>query len=100
MSENNEILLTVKGLSTHFYTEQGKAKAVQQVGFSIKKGKTFALVGESGCGKSVTAYSILRLIQKPGKIVAGKILLYPKDKPVIDIISLGKKSQTLYKVRG
>ncbi len=80
MGENNEILLSVKGLSTHFYTEQGKAKAVQQVGFSIKKGKTFALVGESGCGKSVTALSIMKLVPyPPGKIVSGEIIFRGKD---------------------
>ncbi|MHC4636239.1 MAG: ABC transporter ATP-binding protein [Planctomycetota bacterium] len=73
MSDNG-ILLTIEDLSTHFYVEGGVAKAVQQVSFSIKKGKTFALVGESGCGKSVTALSIMRLIPyPPGKIVAGTI---------------------------
>jgi len=80
MSENNEILLSVKELSTHFYTDQGKAKAVQEVGFSIKKGKTFALVGESGCGKSVTALSIMRLVPyPPGKIVSGGVNFRGKD---------------------
>ncbi|MGD9109965.1 MAG: ABC transporter ATP-binding protein [Phycisphaerales bacterium] len=75
MSENG-ILLSVEGLSTHFFVEDGLAKAVQNVSFSVRKGKTFALVGESGCGKSVTALSIMRLVpQPPGEIVSGKILL-------------------------
>ena len=70
----NEIILTVKNLSTHFTSEEGVAKAVQEVSFSIKKGGTFALVGESGCGKSVTALSIMRLIPSPpGEIVNGEI---------------------------
>jgi oligopeptide/dipeptide ABC transporter ATP-binding protein len=72
---NNGVLLSAESVSTHFFTEEGVARAVQDVSFSIKKGKTFALVGESGCGKSVTALSIMRLIpDPPGKIVGGKIM--------------------------
>lgn len=73
---DNGTLLSVEGLSTHFFVEDGVAKAVQNVGLSVKKGKTFALVGESGCGKSVTALSIMQLVpQPPGEIVSGKVLL-------------------------
>jgi oligopeptide/dipeptide ABC transporter ATP-binding protein len=72
----NEMLISVRHLSTHFSTEQGLARAVQDISFDIPKAKTLALVGESGCGKSVTALSILRLIPNPpGRIVAGEILL-------------------------
>jgi oligopeptide/dipeptide ABC transporter ATP-binding protein len=72
---DNGTLLDVKGLCVDFFTEAGFAHAVQDVSFSVKKGQTFALVGESGCGKSVTALSIMRLIpDPPGKIVAGQIL--------------------------
>ncbi len=75
MTENNDILLSIKNLSTWFYTEQGLAKAVQNVSFDIPRGKTLAVVGESGCGKSVTALSVMRLIPwPPGKIVEGEIL--------------------------
>jgi oligopeptide/dipeptide ABC transporter ATP-binding protein len=71
---DNGILLDIKGLCVDFFTENGTAKAVQGVSFSMKKGRTFALVGESGCGKSVTALSVMRLIpDPPGKIVAGEI---------------------------
>ncbi len=71
---DNGIILSVQNLSTFFDTEQGTAKAVQDVSFDIKKGQTLALVGESGCGKSVTALSIMRLIPSPpGEIAAGKI---------------------------
>jgi len=67
-------LLNIKGLSVDFFTENGIAHAVQDVSFSVKKGQTFALVGESGCGKSVTALSVMRLIpDPPGKIAAGEI---------------------------
>ncbi|MHC4413111.1 MAG: ABC transporter ATP-binding protein [Planctomycetota bacterium] len=73
MNENG-ILLSVQGLSVSFFTEDGVARAVQDVSFSIRKGKTLALVGESGCGKSVTALSIMRLIPvPPGEIINGKM---------------------------
>lgn len=75
-----ENLLEIKNLKTHFYTEQGVAKAVDEVDLVIKKGNTLGVVGESGCGKSVTALSIMRLIpEKVGKIVSGKILFDSKD---------------------
>jgi len=70
-----EELIKVQNLQTHFFTHEGIVKAVDGVNFSIKKGETLGLVGESGCGKSVTALSILKLIpQPPGRIVGGKIL--------------------------
>lgn len=70
----NEIILSVRNLSTFFDTELGTAKSVQDVSFDIERGKTLAIVGESGCGKSVTALSIMRLIPTPpGRIVSGKI---------------------------
>ncbi|MCX5634799.1 MAG: ABC transporter ATP-binding protein [Planctomycetota bacterium] len=79
MGDNGK-LLSVENISTHFFTEDGVAQAVQDVSFSIKNGKTFALVGESGCGKSVTALSIMRLIAGPqGKIVSGKIVFDGKN---------------------
>jgi len=74
MTQNGDNLLSIKNLSTHFYTEQGLVKAVQDVSFDIPLGKTLAVVGESGCGKSVTALSVMQLIPwPPGKIVAGSI---------------------------
>jgi len=72
--DGNRTLLSVENISTHFFTEEGAVKAVQDVSFSIKRGRTFALVGESGCGKSVTALSIMRLLPAPpGKTVGGNI---------------------------
>ncbi len=76
----NDTLLCVKGLHTYFYTYDGVVKAVDGVDFSIRTGETLGLVGESGCGKSVTALSILRLIQEPpGRIVKGRILFEDQD---------------------
>lgn len=66
----------------------------------MHRGKTLALVGESGCGKSVTAYSILRLIQKPGRIISGSIQLHSRSGDSIDILSLDEKSDMLYDLRG
>jgi oligopeptide/dipeptide ABC transporter ATP-binding protein len=72
-------LLEVKNLKTEFKTDDGTFWAVDDVSFKVEKGKTLGIVGESGCGKSVTSLSIMRLIQKPGKIVGGEILFEGTD---------------------
>jgi peptide/nickel transport system ATP-binding protein len=73
-------LLKVQGLKTHFYTEDGTVRAVDGVDFTLQPGETLGFVGESGCGKSVTALSILRLIpQPPGKIVSGELMFQGKN---------------------
>jgi peptide/nickel transport system ATP-binding protein len=75
-----EPLLEVKGLKTHFFTDEGVVRAVDGIDLTIHKGETLGVVGESGCGKSVTALSILRLIpQPPGRIVEGQILYNGKN---------------------
>jgi peptide/nickel transport system ATP-binding protein/oligopeptide transport system ATP-binding protein len=68
-------LLEIQGLRTHFFTQDGTVKAVDGVTFEIGHGQTLGVVGESGCGKSITSLSVMRLIERPGKIVAGQILL-------------------------
>ena len=76
----NEKVLEVKNLKTYFYTDEGEIPAVDGVDFSLERGETLAIVGESGCGKSVTSLSILRLIATPpGKIVDGEILYNGRD---------------------
>jgi oligopeptide/dipeptide ABC transporter ATP-binding protein len=72
-------ILQVRNLKTYFFTEPGIIKAVDDVSFRVPKGKTLGLVGESGCGKSVTAMSIARLVGAPGQIVSGQILLNGRD---------------------
>jgi len=67
-------LLEVKNLSTYFFTEYGERKAVDGVSFSVETGETFALIGESGSGKTVTALSILNLVDPPGRITGGEII--------------------------
>jgi len=76
---SNKPLLEVKGLKTYFYTEDGVVRAVDGVNFEVYPGEVLGLVGESGCGKSVTSLSIMRLISKPGRVDAGEILLDGED---------------------
>ena len=72
-------LLEVRNLKTYFYTEDGVVKAVDGVDFEVNPGEVLGIVGESGCGKSVTSLSIMRLIGQPGKVVEGEILYEGKD---------------------
>jgi oligopeptide/dipeptide ABC transporter ATP-binding protein len=72
-SRGGEVILEVKDLKTYFYTEDGVVKAVDGVDFYVKEGEVLGLVGESGCGKSVTSLSIMRLVGVPGKVVEGEI---------------------------
>ncbi len=72
-------LLEVRDLIVEFSTPGGLARAVDRVSFSLNKGETLGIVGESGCGKTVTAFSILRLIQPPGRISGGEVLFEGKD---------------------
>ena len=72
-------LLEVRGLRTVFDTPQGEIPAVDGISFQVKRGEIVSLVGESGCGKSVTAFSLLRLLTPPGRIAAGEVLLDGKD---------------------
>ena len=77
--EAGEVLLDIKGLKTHFDTRDGVVKAVDEVSFTIRRGEVLGLVGESGCGKSVTSLSIMGLIPHPGEVVAGQILFDGND---------------------
>lgn len=72
-------MLEVKNLKTGFKTEEGSFLAVDDISFSVKAGKTLGIVGESGCGKSVTSLSVMRLIQAPGKILGGEVKFEGKD---------------------
>ena len=75
----SDILLEVKDLRTHFITGENTVKAVNGVSFSVRRGETFGLLGESGCGKSATCRSITRLINPPGQIIGGEILYEGTD---------------------
>lgn len=76
---NNKPLLEVKNLKTYFYTEDGIVRAVDGVNFEVYPGEVLGIVGESGCGKSVTSLSIMRLVSKPGRVDEGQILLDGED---------------------
>jgi oligopeptide/dipeptide ABC transporter ATP-binding protein len=75
----NHVILDVQDLTTYFYTEEGIVKAVEGVSFQINQGETLGLVGETGCGKSVTALSILQLVRPPGVIESGKVIFRGED---------------------
>ncbi|WP_179032274.1 ABC transporter ATP-binding protein [Paenibacillus kribbensis] len=79
-------LLSIEHLSTHFYTEEGTVKAVDDISFRVKPGETVCIVGESGCGKSITAMSIMGLIQSPGGKVAGGSIRFEGT----DLLELGR----------
>ncbi len=84
-------VLEVEDLQTWFYTRQGIVKAVDKVSLSVRRGETLAVVGESGCGKSITALSIMRLIQSPpGRIVGGKVRLQGRDLLTLDEAEMRK----------
>lgn len=88
-----KLLLRVKGLKTYFFTEDGVVQAVNGVDFTIPEGKVMGLVGESGCGKSVTSLSIMRLLGGSGKIVAGEVWL--RDKNLVEL-----PEEEMVKLRG
>ena len=101
MTEQQDKLLRVRGLKTHFRTEQGIVRAVDGVDFDITRGETFGVVGESGCGKSVTAYSIMQLIERPqGDIVDGSIEYVGEDGRRIDIAALDPNGPDMRSLRG
>lgn len=86
---DKEVILEVKDLVTYFYTEEGIVKAVEGVSFKILQGEVLGLVGETGCGKSVTALSILQLVRPPGKIEKGEIVFLGEDllkKSVVEML--------------
>jgi len=72
-------ILEVRGLKTYFYIDDGVVKAVDGVDFDVRRGEIVALVGESGCGKSVTSFSIMQLVGTPGKVVGGEVLFNGQD---------------------
>lgn len=101
MNSSNEDnrLLTVTGLKTYFKTMNGVTKAVDDVSFSIDRGKIVGVVGESGCGKSVMARSILNIIQRPGEIVGGQVMLNDNGHNV-DLLKFRSKSKEMRYYRG
>ena len=100
LTTDNERLLDVKDVKTHFYTDEGVVKAVDGVSLSLKRGQTLCVVGESGCGKSVTARSILRIVPPPGRIVSGAIHFRQRDGDVIDLAAMNPRGREIRRIRG
>ena len=73
---NGDALIEIKDLRTYFFLAEGVVRAVDGVDLTIRRGQTLGVVGESGCGKSMTAHSVLRIVPSPGRIVDGEILYH------------------------
>jgi oligopeptide/dipeptide ABC transporter ATP-binding protein len=105
---SNDILLEVQDLKTFFHTARGMVRAVDGVSFDLKRGSTMGVVGESGCGKSITSLSIMRLLQKQGRIQGGKILYHMQQpgpgpnssEEIIDITTLPSDGVRMRSIRG
>jgi peptide/nickel transport system ATP-binding protein len=94
------ILLQVRDLSTHFPIRTGVVKAVDGISFEVARGKTLCVVGESGSGKSVTARSILQIVDEPGRIVAGSMVMNRADGSSVDLAKLNPRGKEIRSVRG
>lgn len=92
-------VLSIRGLKTHFFLDEGIVRAVDGVDLEIPRGKTIGIVGESGCGKSVTAFSSLRLVAQPGEIVEGEIVFHQKDGDVV-LTDLEDEGAQIRAIRG
>ena len=94
-------LLEISGLKTVFPTDDGIVNAVNDVSFEIARGQTVGVVGESGCGKSITGLSLLQLVPSPGRIEAGELLFYRDgDETPLDIAQVSPKSELMRQIRG
>ena len=100
LSSSSDSLLTVKGLKTWFYTDDGILKAVDGVDFTVPARSTLGLIGESGCGKSVTARSILRIVPRPGRIEAGEIHFQAREQGLVDLATLDATGPEIRAIRG
>ena len=99
-TNKNDVVLSVKDLHVYFYTNQRCNKVLRGVSFDIKRGKTLCVVGESGCGKSVTANSILRLLPELSRIESGSITYYREDGSEVRIDQLQKNGREMRRLRG
>ena len=96
----NETILQVEDLKTYFFVDEGILKALDGVSFSIGKQETLGVIGESGCGKSVTAQSVLRIVPPPGRTVAGKAELYINGGSPENLLQMEAKGEAMRAIRG
>jgi peptide/nickel transport system ATP-binding protein len=103
-NQDNAPLLSVRSLRTYFELDEGIVKAVDGVSFDVQPGQVVGIVGESGCGKSVTIKSVLRIVEKPGKVVDGKILFRKQSNggpgEMVDLAKLKATGQEMRSIRG
>jgi len=99
LKNKSDLLLEAKNVKTYFYLEEGILKAVDNVSFEMRKEMVLGIVGESGCGKSVTAQSILRIVPDPGKTLEGEILLHQNGN-LIDLVKLDPYGKEIRAIRG
>ena len=101
---NDRPLLSVRNLKTHFFPDEGTIKAVDGISFDVYPRQTIGIVGESGCGKTVTALSILRIVDRPGRIVEGEILLRRDSAEgqelIVDLTQLKAQGKEIQALRG
>jgi len=100
---DNEVLLEIRDLRIGFPLDEGNVQAVQSVSFTVRRGEILGIVGESGCGKTVTAQSVLRIIPPPGRIEAGQILFHrpgSNGQGVVDLAHLDPTGSEIRKIRG
>ena len=107
MPSNSDIILRVEDLHTNFYTDAGVIRALDGVDFTVRRGKVLGIVGESGCGKSVTAQCILNMVPNPGRIVGGNIIYYPQANSdgssvtqEVEITKLDPRGRQMRSIRG
>lgn len=92
--------LSVEGIRTYFFLHEGTVKAVDDVSLTVYDQETVGIIGESGCGKSLMAQTLLRLVRPPGEVVSGRVMLRRKDGNQIDVLRYEPKSPVLRQVRG
>jgi len=100
MSQAADPLITIQGLKTHFFLDEGTVRAVDGVDLTVPRGKTLCVVGESGCGKSITAFSVMRMISSPGRIVEGEVTLHHPPGQSIRLTDLDEDGQQMRSIRG
>src|SRR5512147_354501 len=104
MKQTSEPLLSIHDLKVHFFMDEGVVKAVDGISMDVSPGQVFGIVGESGCGKSVTMTALLRIVEPPGRIVSGEMILRRTSKDgstrSVDLAKLDPKGSEMREVRG